>query len=235
MALRGRYTRSNPDPDPPTPVDNPNNISRRRQRFSETLGAPCFSKSLFPEFSRSPEDKIVDDKIHEVLLRSENEEKLIGIILDLQKRGIDTSSLVSQKDKEEFWEVVTSELLLEEEDLSKLKELDPFEVLLKSKTNLPLPNWSTFVTSLQSPNSPIRTSTLSSASISPSSSQALGNPPHISSGPTIHTVPVITAPSFIMVVPTRYAPLALHAVLHDLPSKYAARIPTWGSNFHRRG
>jgi hypothetical protein len=85
---------------------------------------------LFPEFARSPENKVVDDKIQEVLLRSENEEELIGIILDLQKKGIDTSSLVSQRDKEEFWEIVTPELLLEEEDLKQLKELDPFEVLL---------------------------------------------------------------------------------------------------------
>jgi len=129
-------------------VDNPNTLSRRRQRFTETPGTSSFSKSLLSEFSRSPEDKIVDDKIHEVLLRSENEEELIGIILDLQKRGIDTSSLVSQNDKEEFWEVVTSELLLEMEDLDKLKELDPFEVLLKSKVVLSLPNWSTFVSGL---------------------------------------------------------------------------------------
>ena len=84
MASRGRYTRSNPDPDPPTPVDNPNTISRSKQRFTETPGTPSFSKSLLSEFSRSPEDKIVDDKIHEVLLRSENEEELIGIILYLQ-------------------------------------------------------------------------------------------------------------------------------------------------------
>jgi hypothetical protein len=33
-----------------------------------------------------------------------------------------------------------------------------------------------------------------------------------------------------MAVPARYAPLALPAVLHDLPSKYAARIPTWGGD-----
>ena len=230
MASRGRYTWSNPDPDPPTPIDNPNTISRRRQRFTETPGTPYFSKSLLSEFSRIPEDKIVDDKIHEVLLRSENEEELIGIILDLQKRGIDTSSLVSQKDKEEFWEVVTSELLLVEEDLNKLKELDPFEVLLKSKTDLPLPNWSTFVSGLQSPNSPFRTSTLSSASASPGSSQSLGNPPLISFGFTVPIVPIITSPPFIMAIPTRYAPLALLAVLHDLPSKYAARIPTWGGD-----
>lgn len=83
-----------------------------------------------------------------MLFRSENEEELIGIILDLQKRGIGTSALVSQEDKEEFWEVVTSELLLEREALDKLKELYPFEVLLKSNACLPLPNWSTFLTSL---------------------------------------------------------------------------------------
>jgi len=160
------------------------------------------------------------------LLRSENEE-LIGIILDLQKKGIDTSSLVSQKDKEEFWEVVTSELLLEEEDLNQLKELDPFEVLLKSKTSLPLPNWSSFVSDLQSPNILFRTNTLSSASASPNSPQTLSQ---TSSGPTGHTIPVVTTPLFTMATPARYAPLDLPAVLHDLPSKYAARIPTWGGD-----
>ena len=30
--------------------------------------------------------------------------------------------------------------------------------------------------------------------------------------------------------PARYAPLVLPAVLHDLPTKYAAKIKTWGSD-----
>lgn len=33
-----------------------------------------------------------------------------------------------------------------------------------------------------------------------------------------------------MGLPARYASLALPAVLHDLPSKYAARFPTWGGD-----
>jgi hypothetical protein len=227
VASRGRYTRSNPDPNPPSPVENPNIISRGRQRFSDIPGTSNISKSLFPEFLRSPENKIVDDKIQEVLLRSEEEEELIGIILSLQKKGIDTSSLVSQTDKEEFWEIVTSELLLEEEDLEKLKELDPFEVLFKSKTGLPLPDWSSFVSGLQSPNSPFRTHTLSSASVSPNSPQTTSQSTSALSG---HTVPIVTVPPFQMAVPARYAPLALPQILHDLPSKYAARIPTWGGD-----
>ena len=95
MVVRRRYTWSNPDPNPPTIGDNPNTVSRASQRFSEISGTPSFSKSLLFEFSSSPEDKKVDDKIHEVLFRLENEEELINIILDLQKRGIDTSALVS--------------------------------------------------------------------------------------------------------------------------------------------
>lgn len=83
MASKGRYTRSNPDPNPPSPVENPNIISRSKQRFFDIPGTSNTSRSLFPEFARSPENKIVDDKIQEVLLRSENEEELIGIILDL--------------------------------------------------------------------------------------------------------------------------------------------------------
>jgi len=210
-------------------MDNPNTVSRRRQRFTETPGTSSLSKYLLSEFSRSPVDKIVDDKIHEVLLRSENEE-LIGIILDLQKRGIDTSSLVSLKDKEEFWEVVTSKLLLEREDLDKLKELDPFEVLLKSKAGLPLPNWSTFVSGFQSPSSPFHIITSSSASTSPIGLQTPSNLPHISSVSSVPLVHVITVPPLIMAVPAKYAPLALPTVLNDLPSKYTARIPTWGGD-----
>ena len=91
MALRRRYTWSNPDRHSPTIGDNPNTISRVNQRFSKISGTPSYSKSFLFEFSRSPEDKKVDDKIHEVLFRPENEEELIDIILDLQKRGIDTS------------------------------------------------------------------------------------------------------------------------------------------------
>ena len=33
-----------------------------------------------------------------------------------------------------------------------------------------------------------------------------------------------------MVALARYSLLVLPAVFHDLPSKYAARIPTWGSD-----
>lgn len=121
MASRRRYTQRNPDPNPPTIGENPNIVSRVSQRFSEISGTPSYSKSLLSEFSRSPEDKNVDDKIHEVLFRLENEKELVDIILDLQKRGIDTSALVTQEDKEEFWEVFTSELLLEKESLGKLK------------------------------------------------------------------------------------------------------------------
>lgn len=33
-----------------------------------------------------------------------------------------------------------------------------------------------------------------------------------------------------MAIPARYSPLAFPAILHDLPSKYVARIPTWGGD-----
>ena len=83
VALRRRYTWSNPHPNPPTIGDNPNIVSRVSQRFSKISGTPSNSKYLLSEFSRSPQEKIVDDKFHEVLFRSENKEELIGIILDL--------------------------------------------------------------------------------------------------------------------------------------------------------
>ena len=57
------------------------------------------------------------------MFRSENEKELTGIVLDLHRKGIDTSNLVTQKDKEEFCEAVTFELLLEREYLDSLKEL----------------------------------------------------------------------------------------------------------------
>lgn len=99
MASRRRYTWSNPDPNPPTIVDNPNTISKS-QIISEISGTPSHLKSLSNEILRSREDKKVDDKIHEVLLRSKSEKELIDVILDSQKRLIDTSSLVTQEDKE---------------------------------------------------------------------------------------------------------------------------------------
>ena len=126
----------------------------------------------------------------------------------MQKRGIDTSALVTQEDKKEFWEVVTSEILLEKESLDKLKELDPFEVLLKSKAGLPIPNWSSIVSGLQKPNSPS----------------------YISSSSSISTIPKTIVHPLNIAGPARYAPHFLPVVLHDLPSKYAARIQTWGSD-----
>ena len=98
-------------------MDNPNTISRGSQVIYEILGTPSQTKSLSSEILRSPEDKRADDKIHKVLFRSESEKELIEIILYLHKRGIDTSALVTQGDKEEFWEDVNSELLLEKEYL----------------------------------------------------------------------------------------------------------------------
>ena len=137
-----------------------------------------------------------------MLFRSESEKGLIDVILDLKKRGIDTSALVTQEDKEEFWEAVTSELLLEKEYLDKLKEPYPFEVFLKTKAGLPLPNWSSIVSGLQKPNSPS----------------------HISSSSSVSTIPKTIVHPLNMVGPTRHDPLVLPVVFHDLPSKYVARI-----------
>ena len=75
--------RSNPDPDPRTIVDNPNTISRGIQYISAISGTPLHTKSLSYEVLRSPEDKNFDDKIQEVLFRSENEKELTDIVLDL--------------------------------------------------------------------------------------------------------------------------------------------------------
>ena len=105
--------RSNPNPDPLTIVDNPNTISRGSQGIYAILSTPLHTKSLSFEVLISPKDKKFDDKIQEVLFRFESEKELNEIILDLHKRGIDTSALVTQKYKEEFWEAVTSKLLLE--------------------------------------------------------------------------------------------------------------------------
>ena len=64
--------RSNPDPDPPTIVDNPNTISRGNQGISEISSTPLHTKSLSSKVLRSPKDKIFDDKNQEVLFRSES-------------------------------------------------------------------------------------------------------------------------------------------------------------------
>ena len=102
MASKRIYTRSNHDPNPPTIVDNPNTIFRGIQGSSTQLGTPLHKKSLSSEVLRSPEYKNFDDKIQKVSFRSENEKELTEIVLDLKRKGIDTSSLVNQKDKEEF-------------------------------------------------------------------------------------------------------------------------------------
>ena len=133
MASRRRYTRRNLDTNPPTIVANTNTISRGIQGSSSKSGTPSHSRALSSEIVRSPEDKKFDDKIQEVLFRSENENELTKIVIDLKRRGIDTSTLVTKTQREEFWEVVTSELPLEREYFDKLKELDPFEFLLRIK------------------------------------------------------------------------------------------------------
>ena len=65
--------RSNPDPDPPTILDNPNTISIGVQGIYAQSGTPLHTKYLSSKVLRSPEDKKFDDKIKEVLFRSENE------------------------------------------------------------------------------------------------------------------------------------------------------------------
>ena len=64
---------SNPDPNPPTIVENPNVIFRGSQGISEILSTPSHSKSLSSKILRSTEDKRVYAKIQEVLFRSESE------------------------------------------------------------------------------------------------------------------------------------------------------------------
>ena len=73
MDLKRRYTRSNPDRDTPTIVDNPNTISRGIKGISAQLGTPLHKKALSSVFLRCPEDKKFDDKIQEVLFMSESE------------------------------------------------------------------------------------------------------------------------------------------------------------------
>ena len=82
MALKRRYIRSNPDPNPPTIVNNPNKISRGIQGSSTKSGTPLHTKALSSKVLRSLEDKKFDDKIQEVLFRSENENELTEIVLD---------------------------------------------------------------------------------------------------------------------------------------------------------
>ena len=84
-------------------MDNPKTISRGIQGISSKSGTPSHSRDFSSKVLRSPEDKNFDDKIQEVLLRFENENEFTEFVLDLQRRGIDNSALVTQKDREEFW------------------------------------------------------------------------------------------------------------------------------------
>lgn len=150
------------------------------------------------------------------MFRSGNEKELSEIVLDLQRKDIDTLALVTQKDKEELWEAVTSEFLLEREYLDNLKELDPFEILQR-KSGFPLPNWSSNVTGQQRPtNLPPNNPSSSTTDV-----------------PKTSTVPVIMAgnvPPPPAVAPARYAPLVLLVVLNALHRKYSSRIKTLGSD-----
>ena len=125
-----------------------------------------------------------------------------------------------------MWETVTSELLLERYYFEKLKELDPFEFLLKIKSAIPLPEWSSFLSGLQRPTTPPPNSS-SSPTIFPKNQKQMSSdfPPHTS-------VPIIMVgivPPPPPIIPTRYVPLFLPTILHYLPSKYLARIKTFGS------
>lgn len=118
--------------------------------------------------------------------------------------------------------------MLGNEALDKLKELDPFKVFLESKASLPLPNWSSFVSGLQNLSSLPHIS--SSSFTIPSRLHKPSNPPRIISSSSVPVIPTTIVPPLIMATPARYAPLVLPIVLYDLPSKYAARIPTWGGD-----
>ena len=48
--------------------------------FRSISGTPSHSKYLSYEILRSPKDKKVDEKIHEVLFKSESEKELIDVI-----------------------------------------------------------------------------------------------------------------------------------------------------------
>ena len=139
------------------------------------------------------------------------------IVLDLHRRGIDTSELVKQKDKEDFWETITLELLLERESLDRLKELDPFEILLRSKIGFPLLDWSSIVSGQQRPNNPPPNSSSSSIIVVPKTT-------------TVLVIMAGNVPPPPAAAPARYAPLVLPVVLNALLSKYSAKIKIWGSD-----
>ena len=85
MASRRRYTRRNPDPNPPKIVDNPNTISKCIQGSSSKLGIPSHSRAFSFLIVRSPEDNKFDDKIQEVLFTYERKNELNEIFIDLQR------------------------------------------------------------------------------------------------------------------------------------------------------
>ena len=105
---------------------------------------------------------------------------------------------------------------MEREYFDKLKQLDPLEFSLRRKSGIPLPDLSSFVTGLQRPTTPPPKNSYSTIVV-----------------PKNTTVPVTMAGNVLPPppdAPARYAPLVLVVVLNALPSKYSARIKTWGSD-----
>lgn len=79
-------------------MDNPERILTGIEISSSKSGIPSHLRALSSKIVRSPEDRKFDDKIQEFLLRSKSENELTEIILDPQRLGIDTSSLISKKE-----------------------------------------------------------------------------------------------------------------------------------------
>lgn len=104
---------------------------------------------------------------------------------------------------------------LEQEYLEKQREFDAFELLSRHEIGFPLPERSTFTSNTK----------VSVTQVPLSIDSFITTPTSI-----IFTPPVgISASASAMEGPTRYAPLGLPAILHDLPKGYSTRIKTFGS------
>ena len=221
-----RYTRLNPDPDPPPVYENPNLIARIHRRESSIIplfkSHSCtaifeyleeldfdekFELSLFKTQSESALDSLAPNPDFAAALKVEKHNKLIeNFILRHLQREIHVSNIV------DFLKVASTTLGSSvTTSASKIPTKPPFIPMLPLQ-----PNIVDQKSVVNSPPSTPSTSKIASPLHTPP------HTPHTSAAPTPPTSPRPNPPRAMV---ARFAPLALPQVLNDMPADYHSKIP----------
>ena len=114
MAPKKIYTRANPDPNPPTIVDNPEKLLKT-QKVQEEKNTSFLSRSISLP---SKDIKTIDDipfdlKFELSLFRSKSESDLTQTVIDIPRIGTfipSNSSGISKEDTTFFWDSLITKL-----------------------------------------------------------------------------------------------------------------------------